>query len=374
MPEKILVVDDDVDSLKLIGLMLQKQGYEVIAASTGSQAMQKAFSELPDLIILDVMMPDMNGYEVCKRLRANPPTQSTPVIMFTAKTLIDDKVMGFEAGADDYLTKPTHPAELASRVKQMLARSRSTRPAKAVEQNTLLGVIGAKGGIGTTTIAVNIGAALAQSGAKPILVDFRLGSGSMGLLLGFDKTAGLANVLNRPAADIRAPLVERELVAHASGLRALLSSVRPKEAQLNLNPEAAEAIIHALRTLGNPTIVDLGTGYTSVNSRLLANMDRVVLLVEPIRMTLRMAQELLREIETELRKPVSIVVVTRSQSKLQIPWHEVEAMLGREILAIISPAPELAFQAAEAGMPMVVQQPTAIVASQIIKLAADIKV
>ncbi|HVU12446.1 MAG TPA: response regulator, partial [Phototrophicaceae bacterium] len=120
MAEKILVVDDDIDSLKLIGLMLQRNGYEVIAANAGNQALTRAASDHPDLIILDIMMPDMNGYEVSRRLRRNPETQNIPIIMFTAKTLIDDKVAGFEAGADDYLTKPTHPAELASRVKAIL--------------------------------------------------------------------------------------------------------------------------------------------------------------------------------------------------------------------------------------------------------------
>src|SRR5512135_732527 len=98
MAEKILIVDDDIDSLKLIGLMLQRQGYEISAASSGAQAFNKAFAEHPDLIILDVMMPDMDGYEICRRLRANPATQAIPIIMFTAKTLIDDKVAGFEAG------------------------------------------------------------------------------------------------------------------------------------------------------------------------------------------------------------------------------------------------------------------------------------
>ncbi|MFZ4826863.1 MAG: response regulator transcription factor, partial [Phototrophicaceae bacterium] len=124
MAEKILIVDDDIDSLKLIGLMLQRHGYEVVAANAGSQAISKAVNERPDLIILDVMMPDMDGYEVCRRLRAEHVTVNIPIIMFTAKTLIDDKIIGFEAGADDYLTKPTHPAELASRVKAMLARYR----------------------------------------------------------------------------------------------------------------------------------------------------------------------------------------------------------------------------------------------------------
>ena len=182
MPEKILVVDDDIDSLKLIGLMLQRNGYEVIAANAGNQALARAASDHPDLIILDIMMPDMNGYEVSRRLRRNPETQNIPIIMFTAKTLIDDKVAGFEAGADDYLTKPTHPAELASRVKAILMRSTTARPAASASKGTTIGIIGAKGGVGTTTLALNIAAARLLAGENPIVADFRLGMGSMGLV------------------------------------------------------------------------------------------------------------------------------------------------------------------------------------------------
>lgn len=374
MSEKILIVDDDIDSLKLIGLMLQRQGYDVIAANAGGQALSKAVSEHPDLIILDVMMPDMNGYEVCRRIRNNPDTQTIPIIMFTAKTLIDDKVAGFEAGADDYLTKPTHPAELASRVKSILARSTNNRPAKDPGKGTTIGILGAKGGIGTTTVALNIGAAATMSGNdKPIVADFRLGTGSMGIQIGFDRACGMANVLSRPTSDIRPPLLEKELVAHASGLRALVSSTRPKESQLNFPLESALAVVQGLRTMGTPTVFDLGTGFTSLNSRILPQMDRIILLVEPVPITLKMAQELLKEFAASLKKKVDVVVVNRTQAKAQIPWHEVEETLGQEILAIISAAPELAFQASQAGQPIVTHQPTAIVSSQLTKLAEDVR-
>ena len=123
MAKRILVVDDEIESVKLIGLMLQRRGYEIVAARSGAQALEKAQAEKPDLIILDVMMPDMDGYEVCRRLRANPGTATLPIIMFTAKTMIDDKVAGFQAGADDYLTKPVHPEELASRIEAVLLRT-----------------------------------------------------------------------------------------------------------------------------------------------------------------------------------------------------------------------------------------------------------
>ena len=138
MAEKILIVDDDVDSLKLIGMMLQRQGYEIVAASNGQQALARARADEPELIILDVMMPDMDGYEVCRRLRHDSTTQAIPIIMFTAKTLVDDKVAGFEAGADDYLTKPTHPSELQSHVKALLARaSKSAEEMTTVERGQM---------------------------------------------------------------------------------------------------------------------------------------------------------------------------------------------------------------------------------------------
>src|SRR5262249_1667676 len=216
-------------SVKLIGLMLQRQGYEISAAIGGAQHISKAVAEKPNLIILDVMMPDMDGYEVCKRLRADASTQGIPIIMFTAKTLVDDKVAGFEAGADDYLTKPTHPAELASRVKSVLARSGVPLAKAEPQHGSAIGVLGAKGGVGTTTVALNVAAAYLGKSEKPIVADFRLGAGSLGLFLGFNQTYGMANVLGKPAADIRASTIEPELVNHASGLRGLLSSIRSKE-------------------------------------------------------------------------------------------------------------------------------------------------
>ncbi|MFO3796084.1 MAG: response regulator transcription factor, partial [Anaerolineales bacterium] len=152
MAEKILIVDDDADTLRLVGLMLQRQGYEVIVASDGPQALQKAEEEEPDLILLDVMMPGMDGYEVARRLRANPITASTPILMFTAKAQIDDKLVGFESGADDYLTKPTHPAELQAHVRALLARRAPETKKKSAATATVIGVLAARGGLGVTSI------------------------------------------------------------------------------------------------------------------------------------------------------------------------------------------------------------------------------
>ncbi|MBW4435978.1 MAG: response regulator [Pleurocapsa minor GSE-CHR-MK-17-07R] len=377
MAEKILVVDDDLDSLKLIGLMLQRNGYEVSAASAGSQALAKASTERPDLIILDVMMPDMSGLEVCRRLRKNPDTKGIPIIMFTAKTLIDDKVAGFEAGADDYLTKPTHPAELASRVKAMLARN-VTPPVKggvgSGARGATIGVLGAKGGVGTSTLAMNIAAARHMAGDNPILADFRPGVGSTGLFLGLGRSTGMMSVLSKPLDEIRPKLIESELAVHTSGLRTLLSSPRPREAGQNFAPEAPATVLKALRSMGKPIVIDLGAGMSPVAGRLQGEIDHLVIVVDPLSVTLSMARELLQELDSA--RPDStkthVVVVSRAASSNPPTWNDIEQTIGREIRAIIALASELALHAQQSQVPIVMYQPTAIASSQMIKLADEI--
>lgn len=372
MADKILIVDDDIDSLKLIGLTLQRQGFEIVAANTGKQALDKATSDTPDLIILDVMMPDMDGTEVCRRLRADPALKTIPIIMFTAKAMVDDKVAGFEAGADDYLTKPTHPAELVNRVKMLLAR-RQQPTAERTGAGLALGFLGAKGGVGTTTLATNVAAAISQKNPT-ILADFRPGQGSLGLSLGFGRSTGLANLLSRPLPELTARSVEAELVAHSGGLRLLLSSARAKEAQVVMNPDAMALILKSMRTLATAVVVDLGVGLTRSTVRLTKELDRLIIIVEPYRVALNITRDLLRELDVigVGAARTDLVLVNRAPTTAQIPWQEAEQIIGHELIAIISPASELTFQAAESGQPLVWFQPTAVIATQIGKLSEEL--
>ena len=126
MTEKILVIDDDIDTLRLIGLVLEKQGYQIIAVNSGHQGLLEMSKESPDLIVLDVMMPEMDGYEVARRLREDPEMSKVPILMFTARSQLRDEEMGFESGADAYLTKPTHPKEFQAHIAKLLSRSKKT--------------------------------------------------------------------------------------------------------------------------------------------------------------------------------------------------------------------------------------------------------
>ena len=123
----VLIADDDEDIIKFVEVNLRLDGFEVITASDGNQALERATEAIPDLILLDVMMPKMNGVEVCQRLRSDGRTKNISVIMLTAKAMSADKIVGLTAGADDYIIKPFDPAELVARVKSALRRSREMR-------------------------------------------------------------------------------------------------------------------------------------------------------------------------------------------------------------------------------------------------------
>ena len=124
MKEKILIVEDEKDIVKMLDYNLKKEGFRTINASDGEDALDLANREHPDLILLDLMLPGIDGLEVCKTLKSDSKTKHIPIIMLTAKTQEADKIVGLELGADDYVTKPFSPRELIARIKAVLRRSK----------------------------------------------------------------------------------------------------------------------------------------------------------------------------------------------------------------------------------------------------------
>lgn len=124
MPSRVLIVEDEPDIRELVVHHLKREGYQVSAAASGEEALRQVRATPPDLVLLDLMMPDMDGLEVCRRLRQDPATAALPIVMLTAKGDEVDRVLGLEIGADDYVVKPFSPKELLARVKAVLRRSR----------------------------------------------------------------------------------------------------------------------------------------------------------------------------------------------------------------------------------------------------------
>ncbi|OYD08396.1 response regulator transcription factor [Paludifilum halophilum] len=133
MDKKVLVVDDEPSIVKLVQFNLEKEGYQVVVATDGQRALSKVKQEKPDLVVLDLMLPEVDGLEVCKQLRRE--NRQLPILMLTAKTEEFDKVLGLELGADDYMTKPFSPRELVARVKTIFRRMEAVREGAVHESN-----------------------------------------------------------------------------------------------------------------------------------------------------------------------------------------------------------------------------------------------
>jgi two-component system alkaline phosphatase synthesis response regulator PhoP len=123
MPGTIAIIEDESNIVELVKYNLDREGYHTLSASNGKKGLELVRQELPDLVILDLMMPELDGISVCKQLRADPQTKNIPVIILTAKSEEADRVLGLEMGADDYVTKPFSPRELVARVRAVLRRS-----------------------------------------------------------------------------------------------------------------------------------------------------------------------------------------------------------------------------------------------------------
>ncbi|MEZ4636428.1 MAG: response regulator [Caldilineaceae bacterium] len=129
MVYKILIAEDEVTMRRLMVTLLRRHNHEVIEAGNGEEAFAMAYEHQPDIILLDVMMPLADGFEAVKRLRANPETESIPVIFLSAKGQVEDRVEGLRLGGDDYIIKPAEPAELMARIDSVILRSRRERAA-----------------------------------------------------------------------------------------------------------------------------------------------------------------------------------------------------------------------------------------------------
>src|SRR5258706_2368720 len=274
MAAKILVVDDDPNVQRLLQYTLKQEGYEVVIASDGAEGFRLWGAEAPDLILLDVMLPKLDGYQVATKIRTEEGTTGhVPIIMLTAEREVEQKVRGLRAGADDYLIKPFHTAELLARIKSLLARF---APTEALVGRPPLGRVhvyyGAKGGVGTTTIAINAAIALHRElGRKVALVDGNLqfGDHRVFLDLGLDRRS-IVDVVTAPSIDI--DLIQQILVRHDSGVDLLLAPPSPETAEL-VTSEHMPVILDQLRTAYDYILIDIDKKLDEINLRILDLAD-----------------------------------------------------------------------------------------------------
>jgi|DewCreStandDraft_2_1066082.scaffolds.fasta_scaffold02013_8 CheY-like chemotaxis protein len=377
MAEKILIVDDEPDVARLIGLVLERNGLEVVTATSGPEAIAKAAAVLPALILLDIMMPGMDGYEVCRRLRADPQLSHIPIIFLTAKNEVADRIAGFEAGADEYVSKPVHLGELSARVNGILNRTAAIRAALARSAH-VVGILGVKGGLGTTTLAVNLAVSCASPphAVNTILAEMLPGMGLASFMLGMGHMEGLGMLLRSSPEEINARLVENWLATHSTGLRLLFAPLLHQENTPAWTPALAEAILYHLRRMADLVLLDLGAGLTPVNRALIGLVNHVILTFDPHPLTVTLLERTLKAISTigGGANHIDLVMINRAPSSQTMTVQMVQEAVNRPVTQVLSPAPEAMFLTAQHRLPLVISDPQNMVSTQYQELAQKVLV
>jgi len=324
------------------------------------------------------MMPGMDGLDVAHNLRADPQTRNILIIILTAKGQLEDKLEGFDVGADDYLTKPIQHPELVAHVKAVLKRAGRTKKdtIKGLENpGKVISVLSAKGGLGVTTLALNLGFTIHDLFNDSVLVsDLKPGYGRLGLDLGFFNFQTYTHILSEDPSDIELSMIADSVLHHESGLKLLLSSPYPRDSKYADCSEAFELIVKGLSRLSQFTILDLPVSLSLTNQRVISLSDIVLIVLEPVPQTIFQTKTLLDNLYTMGvdKDNLSFVLLNRVGTGSQLSLSEVQDQLGEEIQMIIPADEELAYQSLVNNSPLIYLQSDGIITQQFIKLAQHI--
>jgi CheY-like chemotaxis protein/MinD-like ATPase involved in chromosome partitioning or flagellar assembly len=365
MPQKILVIDDHPETLKVVSFILRRYGYEVTTVQEGLEGIAVAEAQRPDLILLDVMMPGIDGYELCRRFRAHPGLLNVPIIMFTAKSQIDEKWAGFQAGADDYLVKPTEPEELVTRIEALLPRPapatqadlRQTavpltisgidepqpqqsspghgQPAPEMAGSCVVAVIGARGGAGATTVALNLAATLAAADHPTVLVDLDMSQGHVGMYLNQKVHHGINDLAYLEGQQLQEALVQT-CIAYRDNLGILLARPNLDHHLSVLSTGQVTAVVKALTIPGRCIVADLGSGVARFAPQLLQQFSHVLVCLQPDRVGMWATQLLLKQLQKQLRPATALhTLILDFADGAHLPTNAVADFLRHPVWATI---------------------------------------
>jgi DNA-binding response OmpR family regulator len=358
MTARILIADDDPILQRLLLHTLKLEGYDVLTARDGNEALEMVNRDRPDLVILDVMMPGLNGFELCQVLRQRPDTVTLPIIMLSGLSDVQEKVSGLRAGADEYLTKPIDLRELTARVDALLKRNRLLRQSAAPRAGRVISVLGVKGGVGATTITLNLAALLAKTGKQAIAAELRPDFGTFGAQLKMPAPErNLAGLLAFEAPAISEPLVASHLTTTTFGPRVLFGPQKLEEFG-ELDPGRVGAVVGRLVSLADYVVVDLPHVAGPAHETVIKNSGFVVVLLEPEVSAVVAASVRLRQLAQwgATSQMIKLFVVNRLGA-MMLSVREIENRLERTIDGVAPPAAEALNIAVQYGNPLVLYQP-----------------
>lgn len=373
MNETILVAEDEPTTLKLLEQILERKGYRVVSAKDGNETLNQVHSANPALVVLDVMMPGLSGIQVCQRLRRDPATENIPIIMLSARGQVQDKVAGLEAGADEYVTKPISGAELIARVQSLLSRTKRLMHAEEAEQGQTVAFIGAKGGVGTTTVAFNVAGAFTEQGHETIAVELTSYLGTASLLLSQEPFRNLSGLLEMDASELDAETVRGHLHSLSSGLKVLFSPQKLSEFRA-LKPDLAKRLLQVLTLLTEYVVLDLPSCPSAATRAVIPEVDALVLVLEPEPVSAEMGKHTLEILRTwgAAANLTGAILVNRASLPMALKPEVIQDMLKCEMFGTVAQAAPALKMAQESGKLLVNGQPSHSAAINMLDIARQL--
>ncbi len=357
---RILIVDDDANNRAVLSDALCDEPYELQEAEDGRQAVDMARATLPDLILLDIMMPGMDGIAVLRELQSGEQTQNIPVIVVSACGSEAQVVACLEEGALDHVSKPFSNAVVRARVRAAL-RSHPSETADHELNGKTIGLIGAKGGVGTTTVALNA-ALILQREHKVNALELRSSYGSFATNLGMAPKCNLSQLDLTFSVPITSDSLRPLLCAHASGLRVLFGP-QAEDGYVEMQPKFAENLVLTLGRMADYTVIDVPPVPSPANLAALTHCDRIALVLEPEASSLAAGKAMNRQITDvcSAEKFAGVIVVRRTVSSTTLTASEIESAIDRPILGILLPDPDLCYAALSSSTPLAVSHPENVI-------------
>ncbi len=350
---RILVIDDSAEMLDLLKIILQERGkHEVLLSADGQTGLAMALAERPDLAIVDVMMPDMTGYEVIRRLRSNPLTANLRIIVLTARGQPVDRRVATDAGADVFLTKPVETTVLLDKINELLGKT----PTKGGA--LIIGVIGLAGGVGKTTVAVNLALLLQQVG-QTLLIDLSPNSGHCALFLGLKPARHWGFLLENPSLTAEG-LMQR----HDSGLNLFAAPPLPLRRE-GLDSASLDALYELLGRNNRFIVVDMPPTLSSVAQLTLERAHRVVMVSSDEPPSIQSTMRTLQLLESSRERTLLLLNTVRPGP--HPPLDALQRALPIPIVARL-PYDESQAIALRRGSPTVLSQPDSAMVTELRRL------
>lgn len=361
MSAKILIVDDDPITLSWLQAILEREGYAVRAASHGELALQQIAQDPPDLVVLDLILPDIDGLEVLRRLRQDPARRDLRVVILSVRGRAEDIVAGLRTGADDYVPKrPGADIELISKIRVLLATPREISGMAGGGGGKIIAFCSAKGGTGTTSVCVNAAYAMTQlvKHADVLLVDMVFPVGTLGSSIGYESSRTIAQLSRQAGTKMDRAIVEKYVSPlQRWGFRVLLGARDPQEAT-SLEVSQIVPLFNVLRTMHDYILVDFGRTLSRISLPVIQTADCIVLIVTPDISAVKLSRLTLEYFESlGISREQLIVITNRTVGRVWTSKDEIEQQLRLPSAATIPYETEHFTLAINSGVPFMARFP-----------------